>query len=215
MREKLHTNRVIVVEGKYDAARLAGLTDAVILQTDGFSIYRDSEKRALLRRLAQRSGLLVLTDSDAAGFRIRTFVTQLAGEENVLHAYIPAAPGKEARKPEPGKEGLLGVEGISDDILYPLLQKALEDAPEKGPAAPDACGKGKVTYAELYRWGLSGTAGAAERKSAFLRALQLPPRLSKKELVEVLNRLYTPDYLEAVLDKTARPADVDTGSAEK
>jgi ribonuclease M5 len=206
MREKLHTGRVIVVEGKYDAARLAGLTDADILMTDGFAIYSDKERQTTLRCLAAARGLLILTDSDAAGFQIRTFLTNLAGEKNVLQAYTPAQQGKEPRKAEPGREGLLGVEGISDEVLYKILCDALRSEQEDslpGTAEKQAHTKNKsgtkkrtVTYTDLYEWGLSGTAGAAERKAAFLKQLGLPPRLSKKELVAVLNSLYSYEELE-------------------
>ncbi len=199
MKEKIHIGRVIVVEGRYDAARLAGLTDAVILQTDGFAIFRDRERQSLLKRLARKNGLLLLTDSDEAGFRIRTLVTQLAGEQNVLQVYTPAVKGKEPRKAEPGREGLLGVEGIPDAVLIPLLQEAAA-ADADGRAAAEAAGsRPAVNYTDLFRWGLSGSAGAARRKAAFLQALGLPPRLSKKELVEVLSRLYSRQELEAKL----------------
>lgn len=198
MKEKLHTDRVIVVEGRYDAARLAGLTDAAVLTTDGFGIYTDRAKQNLLRQLARTKGLLLLTDPDAAGFRIRTYVTQLAGEQHVRQAYVPACPGKEKRKAEPGKEGLLGVEGIPDETLRAILAAALEGDTAPSAAAPDSP---PITYTDLYEWGLSGTPGAMARKTALLDALGLPPRLSKKALVEVLNRLYTRDML---LEQLAR-----------
>lgn len=198
MKEKLHTDRVIVVEGRYDAARLAGLTDAVILTTDGFGIYTDKARQKLLRQLARTHGLLLLTDPDAAGFRIRTYVTQLAGEQYVRQAYVPACPGKEKRKAAPGKEGLLGVEGIPDETLYEILSAALQGEAAPAAAAPDSA---PITYTDLYEWGLSGTPGAMARKAELLRALGLPPRLSKKALVEVLNRLYTRDMLLAQLER--------------
>ncbi|MCI2047851.1 MAG: DUF4093 domain-containing protein [Faecalibacterium sp.] len=194
MKEKLHTGRVVLVEGRYDAARLAGLIDADILTTDGFAIRADRARQQTLRRLAAARGLLILTDSDAAGFQIRTFVTNLAGEQNVLQAYIPACPGKEPRKPVPGKEGLLGVEGVSDDILRRVLATALRAEAAPMPKQPV---KREITYTDLYSWGLSGTAGAAARKTALLQALGLPPRLSKKELTAVLNSLYTYEELDA------------------
>ena len=151
-RELLHTDLVLVVEGKYDAARLSHLTDAMILLTDGFGIYKDKKRQQLLKALAKKNGLILFTDSDAAGFRIRTYITGLVGAENVVQAYVPAIHGKEKRKPQPGKEGLLGVEGVDD----------------------------------------------AERKYQLLNALGLPPRLSKKELVEALNRLYSFEQLDTL-----------------
>ena len=126
-----------------------------------------------------------ITDSDAAGFRIRTYITNLVGEKNVVQAYVPAIHGKEKRKPQPGKEGLLGVEGVDAAIVLQALKDAL--GPEAhAAAAPKPAGRA-ITYTDLYNWGLSGTPGSA---------LGLPPRLSKKELVEALNRLYSFEELD-------------------
>ena len=200
--ERIHTGRVLVVEGKYDAARLARLTDAMILLTDGFAIFSDKKRQRLLKELAVKNGLLLLTDSDKAGFQIRTYITNLVGAEHVAQAYVPALPGKERRKALPGKEGLLGVEGVSDELVRQSLLDAL--GPEAGQTAPPAAGR-PITYSDLYDWGLSGTAGAAERKYRLLAALGLPPRLSKKEMLEVFNRLYTFEQLDELL-KTAEQA---------
>ena len=200
--ERIHTGRVLVVEGKYDAARLARLTDAMILLTDGFAIFSDKKRQRLLKELAAKNGLLLLTDSDKAGFQIRTYITNLVGAEHVAQAYVPALPGKERRKALPGKEGLLGVEGVPDELVRKSLLDAL--GPEAGRTAPPAAGR-PITYSDLYDWGLSGTAGAAERKYRLLAALGLPPRLSKKEMLEVFNRLYTFEQLDELL-KTAEQA---------
>ena len=170
--EMIHTGRVLIVEGKYDAARLSHLTDAMILLTDGFGIYSDKKRQQLFKALAQKNGLILLTDSDAAGFRIH---------------------GKEKRKEQPGKEGLLGVEGVDDAIVLQALRDAL--GAEAGAAAARPEGR-QITYTDLYEWGLSGRPGSAERKAKLLNALGLPPRLSKKELVEALNRLYTFEQLD-------------------
>ena len=134
-RELLHTDRVLVVEGKYDAARLSHLTDAMILLTDGFGIYKDKKRQQLLKALAKKNGLILFTDSDAAGFRIRTYITGLVGAENVVQAYVPAIHGKEKRKPQPGKEGLLGVEGVDDAIVLQCLRDALGAEAGAAPAA--------------------------------------------------------------------------------
>lgn len=198
-RELLHTDRVLVVEGKYDAARLSHLTDAMILLTDGFGIYKDKKRQQLLKALAKKNGLILFTDSDAAGFRIRTYITNLVGAEHVVQAYVPAIHGKEKRKPQPGKEGLLGVEGVDDAIVLQALKDAL--GPEAdATAAPKPAGRA-ITYTDLYNWKLSGTPGSAERKYALLNALGLPPRLSKKELVEALNRLYSFEELDKLQAK--------------
>ena len=195
----IHTGRVLIVEGKYDAARLSHLTDAMILLTDGFGIYSDKKRQQLFKALAQKNGLILLTDSDAAGFRIRTYITNLVGEKNVVQAYVPAIHGKEKRKEQPGKEGLLGVEGVDDAIVLQALRDAL-GAEAGGAAGPpggwDVPEGRQITYTDLYEWGLSGRPGSAERKAKLLNALGLPPRLSKKELVEALNRLYTFEQLD-------------------
>ena len=192
----LHTDRVLIVEGKYDAARLSHLTDAMILLTDGFAIYKDRKRQQLFKALAKTNGLILLTDSDAAGFRIRTYITNLVGEKNVVQAYVPAIHGKEKRKPQPGKEGLLGVEGVDDAIILQILKDALGEEVSGEPVRPEGR---QITYTDLYDWGLSGTAGSAERKAALLNRLGLPPRLSKKELVEALNRLYSFEQLDEML----------------
>lgn len=194
----LHTDRVLIVEGKYDAARLSHLTDAMILLTDGFAIYKDKKRQQLFKALAKKNGLILLTDSDAAGFRIRTYITNLVGEKNVVQAYVPAIHGKEKRKPQPGKEGLLGVEGVDDAILLQILKDALGEEVSGEPVRPEGR---QITYTDLYDWGLSGTAGSAERKAALLNRLGLPPRLSKKELVEALNRLYSFEQLDEMIEK--------------
>ena len=122
MSGRLHTSRVLVVEGKYDAARLARLTDAMILLTWGFAIFSDKKRQRLLKELARKNGLILLTDSDRAGFQIRTYITNLVGAKYVAQAYIPAMPGKERRKAAPGKEGLLGVEGVPDEVVLCSLR---------------------------------------------------------------------------------------------
>lgn len=194
----LKLEQALLVEGKYDAARLGNLVDGTILTTDGFRVFKDGALQKLLKRMAAAQGLIILTDSDAAGFKIRHFVTGLVGAENVLQAYVPAIPGKESRKAEPGKEGLLGVEGVPDELILQGLQTALEsstaDRKETAQTRP-------ITYTDLYDWGISGTANSAENRRVFLRRLGLPPRLSKKELLQVLNTLYTYDALNAEIKK--------------
>lgn len=183
----LTLHRALLVEGKYDAARLSNLVDGTILTTDGFRVMKDRALQSMLKQVAAAQGLVILTDSDAAGFRIRHFVTGLVGAAHVVQAYVPAIPGKEARKQEPGKEGLLGVEGVPDALILQALQDALKSAPEVG----EVKSKRLITYIDLYEWGISGTANSAEKRRTLLRRLGLPPRMSKKELLQVLNTLYT------------------------
>ena len=145
--EMIHTDRVLIVEGKYDAVRLAHLTDAMILLTDGFGIYKDKQRQQLFRALAQKNGLILLTDSDAAGFRIRNYITNMVGAQNVVQAYVPAIHGKEKRKAQPGKEGLLGVEGVDDALVRQALLDALGAEAGAAPARP--AGR-QITYTDLY-----------------------------------------------------------------
>lgn len=192
--DKLRIRQAIVVEGKYDQNALRQLVDTSIFTTNGFTGMKDPALLRLLRQAAETTGLIILTDSDGAGFLIRNTLKSALPAEGVLHAYIPDIPGKERRKTAPGKEGLLGVEGVDDAIVLQALKDAL--GAEAGAAAPRPEGRA-ITYADLYNWGLSGTPGSAERKYALLNALGLPPRLSKKELVEALNRLYRFEELDA------------------
>lgn len=198
----LKIQQALLVEGKYDAARLTNLVEGTILTTDGFRVMKDRNLQKMLKQLAKAQGLLILTDSDAAGFKIRHFVTGLVGAQYVLQAYVPAISGKESRKEQPGKEGLLGVEGVSDVVILQSLQDALRGATER---PSDAVLSGQsITYTDLYEWGISGTANSAERRRVLLRQLGLPPRLSKKELLQVLNTLYTRDGLERQIQQMER-----------
>lgn len=194
----LKLEQALLVEGKYDAARLANIVDGTILTTDGFRVFKDSALQKMLKRIAAAQGLIILTDSDAAGFKIRHFVTGLVGAENVLQAYVPAIHGKEARKAEPGKEGLLGVEGVNDELILQGLTTALES---RTTCQKQTAQSRSITYTDLYDWGISGTANSAENRRVLLRRLGLPPRLSKKELLQVLNTLYTYDALNAEIEK--------------
>lgn len=193
--------QALLVEGKYDAARLSNLVEGTILTTDGFRVIKDRALQEMLKRLAKTQGLIILTDSDAAGFKIRHFVTGLVGAQYVLQAYVPAIPGKEARKVTPGKEGLLGVEGVSDALIVQALKDALKAIPET--AERSAVREQPITYTDLYEWGISGTANSAERRRRLLRQLGLPPRLSKKELLQVLSTLYTREALARQLEQMA------------
>ncbi len=193
MKEKRKVEQVLLVEGRYDASRLAGLVEGLILTTDGFAIFKDKEKQALLRTLGRQRGVMILTDSDAAGFRIRRFVSDLIGQQYVSQAYVPAIPGKERRKALPGKEGLLGVEGVPDEEILRALENAGLRQAQKSAGRP-------ITYTDLYEWGLSGRADCAQRRRDFLQFLGLPPRLSKKALCQVLNTIYTYEELADALE---------------
>ncbi len=193
----LKLQQVLLVEGKYDAARVSNLVDGVVLTTDGFRVMKDRSLQTMLKQLARTQGLMILTDSDAAGFKIRHFVTGLVGAEHVLQAYVPAIHGKESRKEAPGKEGLLGVEGVSDELILRGLQDALASAPDGTEKETQA---EKISYTDLYEWGISGTANSATHRRKLLQQLGLPPRLSKKELLQVLSTLYTRESLSRQIE---------------
>ncbi len=182
--EKLAIKEIIVVEGKYDAVKLSNLVDALIIQTGGFSIFTSKETRELIISLGKKNGVIVLTDSDAAGFQIRNYIEKFASGIVIKHAYIPAQKGKEQRKEKPAKEGLLGVEGIDDDVLLNALKNVCTHKAQKQKTR-------LITYTDLYEIGISGTQGSVQKKHKLLCSLNLPPRLSKKALCAVLNSLYT------------------------
>ena len=182
--EKLRIQQAVVVEGRYDAAKLTDIVDAPILTTNGFAIFKDKEQQLLLKHLAQIQGLILLTDADDAGFKIRKFITDIAGESNVKQAYIPAVQGKEKRKTQASKEGTLGVEGIPAEVIRQALLTA-------GASVRQQRQGRQITYTDLFEWGLSGGVGSADTRRELLRRVGLPPRLSKKALCEVLNRMYT------------------------
>lgn len=187
----------IVVEGRYDKNTLSQVVDAVILETSGFSVFKDGEKLALLRRVAAKQGLIVLTDSDGAGFVIRNYIKGSIPPAQVKHAYIPDIYGKERRKRAPGKEGKLGVEGMRPEVLLQSLLRAGATVEGEDSAAP----RGELTAADLFVLGLTGQEDSAARRSALLRRLELPEHLSAKALLTVLNALYTPEELNSVLAK--------------
>ena len=191
----MRIKEAIVVEGRYDKNTLSQVVDAVILETSGFSVFKDSEKLTLLRRLAQKQGLIVLTDSDGAGFVIRNYIKGAIPAEQVKHAYIPDIYGKERRKRAPGKEGKLGVEGMSPDILLQALLRAGATVEGEESASP----RGELTSADLFALGLTGQADSARRRADLLRRLELPEHLSAKALLTVLNALYSPSELNDIL----------------
>ena len=189
---------VIVVEGRYDKNTLAQAVDAAIVTLGGFSVFNDREKLAFLRRLAEKQGLIILTDSDGAGFVIRNYLKGALPRDKVRQAYIPDVRGKERRKRRPGKEGRLGVEGMRPQVLEDALRRAgaavLE---EPAPAAP----AGRLTKADLFALGLSGGPGAAERRKRLLRELALPEHMSANALLAVVNGVLSPAELRAAVEK--------------
>ena len=176
--------QAVIVEGKYDKIKLAGVLDAIIIQTDGFAVFKDRDKQRLIKRLAQTRGIVILTDSDSAGFKIRSFIGGMVGKEMVRHAYIPDVFGKEHRKEAPSKEGKLGVEGINDDILLNLFKKANITSQSVEIINP-------VTSADMFSLELSGTPNAKQNKKKLLKSLDLPEFLSTSSLISYINSSMT------------------------
>lgn len=191
----IRIREAIVVEGRYDRAALRQVVNTVIVDTAGFGIFSDREKLALLRRLAQTRGLVVLTDGDGGGFVIRSFLKSSIDPALVKHAYIPDIPGKERRKKAPSKEGKLGVEGMSREVLERAIRQSgatlLDEEPEGERTPP-------VTKAELYALGFSGRPNSARRRAALLKELGLPEHMTANALAEVLALLVTREELEAI-----------------
>ena len=179
---------VIVVEGRYDKNTLSQVVDAVIVTVNGFSVFKNKEKLALLRRLGRERGLIVLTDSDGAGFVIRNHLRGVLPKEQVKHAYIPDIYGKERRKRIAGKEGKLGVEGMKPEVLLSALEKA--GATFENAADISCEPRQPVSKADLYALGLSGGRDSAQRRSVLLKHLELPEHMTANALLETINILY-------------------------
>lgn len=179
---------VIVVEGRYDKNTISQVVDATVVTLGGFAVFKDREKLAFLRRLAQERGLIILTDSDGAGFVLRSYLKGALPRDRVKQAYIPDITGKERRKRRPGKEGKLGVEGMPPAVLLEVLRRCgatfEDESAEAAPAEPP------ITKADLYALGLTGGPDSAEKRRALLRQLDLPAHLTTNGLLEALNVLY-------------------------
>lgn len=191
----LHIKETIVVEGKFDKKKLRAITDAAIICTGGFSIYTDKNLMKSIKAMAKKTGIIVLTDSDRAGFRIRNYIKQCVGSSGtVKHAYIPNIEGKERRKEVAGKEGLLGVEGMTEELLSEILRTVTEvTAIEKRPKEQT------ITKSTLFEDGLSGKEDSAEKRRKLTKYLGLPVKISSNALLEVLNTAFTyEEYKNAV-----------------
>lgn len=190
----LHIEKVILVEGKYDRIKLESVTDASVLPLDGFGVFSGGEKTEAIRKIAARKGVIVLTDSDAAGFKIRGYINGILPASQVFHAYIPDVYGKEKRKLNPSKEGKLGVEGIDrqtlENILKPFCQESITP-------------KMALTKADLYADGLVGVCGSEQRRRAFAAAAGLPARIGANALLDFINTMLTPQEYREAVEKSA------------
>lgn len=192
----LHIDEVIVVEGRFDREKLRRVTDAPVICTCGFEIYKSPALINSIRAAAQGRGVIVLTDSDGAGFRIRSYLKQCLGADaNIKHAYIPKVEGKEKRKKIAGKEGILGVEGIDEQTLTEILKPFSAGFADLDGKTP------KITKQTFYEDGLSGGADSAPRRRALAKILNLPPRISANAMIDILNKVYGYEKYKDALKK--------------
>ena len=184
----------VIVEGKYDKIKLSSIIDAPIITTDGFGIFKDKEKQKFIRSLAEKRGILILTDSDSAGLMIRSFLGGSIKKEYIKHAFIPELFGKEKRKTEKSAEGLLGVEGVPDKVIIEALEKAgvMSDSEEEKNTSP-------ITKYDLYEDGFFGRENCTERRKILLSKASLPSRLSTNALVEMLNVFMTKEEYKNIV----------------
>ncbi len=179
----LHLEQAVIVEGKYDKIKLNSIIDGVIITTNGFSVIKDKEKIALIRYFAKKKGIIILTDSDSAGFKIRNYIKGAVREGKITNVYIPDIFGKEKRKAAPSKEGKLGVEGIDKEILLKAFEKAgilsSETTEKRDP----------ITKIDLYEAGLTGGKNSSEKRKAVLKRLDMPQLLTTNSMLEILNTM--------------------------
>ena len=194
--EKLKISRVIVVEGKYDKIKLSSIVDGMIVVTDGFGIFKDKEKKALLGLLAEKRGLIVLSDSDSAGRIIRNHLYSFIPKDKIIDLYIPQIEGKERRKDAPSKEGTLGVEGMESALLRDLLAPYADGNGEPGKSGERA----EITKMTLYNDGFVGAPDSAARREKLLAALGLPKSMSTGALIRAINLLGGEELYDSVKD---------------
>ncbi len=189
-------NQAVIVEGKYDKIKLSSILDAVIIETDGFGIFKDKEKQKFIRMIARKKGIIVLTDSDSGGFVIRSFLSGIVDSDKITHVYIPDIFGKEKRKAAPSKEGKLGVEGIDKEIILEAFRKAGITSEN---VTAESNGKPEVTKTDLFEDGICGKENSSEKRKQLLKKLALPERMSANAMLKVINSYLTyDDYKNAI-----------------
>ena len=186
--EKIKISQAVIVEGKYDKIKLSNIIDAFIIETNGFGIFKDKEKLSFIKRLALERGIIILTDSDHAGFMIRNHLSSAIPKDRIINVYIPDIFGKEKRKTAPSKEGKIGVEGVPAEILLEAFRKAGVNCEIKENPDP-------ITNYDLFELGLSGKADSKEKRKKLLKVLDLPEFLSTSSLLSYLNNNLTKEEL--------------------
>lgn len=203
--------QTVIVEGKYDKMKLSSIIDANIIATDGFRIYNNAEKQMLIKKLAEKTGIVILTDSDNAGRKIRGFLKGCIDAKNAVNIYIPKITGKERRKSEPSKENLLGVEGIDADLLRGLFKKfgvvEISEADENSESSADFDKRertGGITKLDFYEDKLSGNPNSAANRKALCKKLELPC-MAANSLLEAVNMLVTYSEYKEIIDELNLP----------
>lgn len=192
----IRIREAIIVEGRYDVNKVKQLVDTMVIETSGFSIFNNKEKLQLIRRIAAQRGVLILTDSDGAGFVIRNYLKGALPKEQVKHAYIPQIAGKERRKAHGSKEGTLGVEGISDEVLLDVLRRSGVTVLDNALPAVR-----QITKADFFAWGLSGGEGSAAKRQQLLQRLQLPRHMTANALLEYINAVASYEEIQALVQE--------------
>ncbi len=188
-------DKVIIVEGRYDKIKLSSMIDGIIIETEGFGIFKDRDKQKLIRKLAETKGIAILTDSDSAGFVIRNFITSIVPKEYITNVYIPDIYGKEKRKDSPSKEGKLGVEGVSAEILKEAFKKA-----GIGVSQIETNVRKKITLNDFFDDGLTGDTQSKRKRTDLLKKLDLPERMSTKAMLDILNTFITYDEYKKLVE---------------
>lgn len=186
----------VIVEGRYDKIKLKNLIDAPIIETNGFRIFNDKERRDMIRQIADRRGILIMTDSDGAGLVIRNFLNGAVDKSKIKHCYIPQLEGKEKRKEQKSKEGFLGVEGVPDNVIIEAIRKSGATV-----IGEEAAQTNEITKADLFTLGLTGTANSAQKRKKLLKKLNMPDYLSTNAMLTALNCLYSLEELKSVLNE--------------
>ena len=194
MEDKIKLSEAVIVEGKYDKIKLSNILDAFIIETNGFAVFKDKTKLSFIKKLAKERGIIILTDSDHAGFMIRNYISSGVPKEQIKNVYIPDIFGKERRKAEPSKEGKLGVEGMSEEVLLEAFRRA-------GVNDIGGAPKGGIDKMLLYELGYSGAPDSSMRRKMLLEALDLPSLLTAGAMADILNTMISPKELEELTEK--------------
>lgn len=201
MKRLIRLKQAVIVEGKYDKIALENVIDAVIIPTNGFGIFKDSEKRDIIRNLAKKNGIVVMTDSDSAGAVIRAYIKKIAAGAEITNVYVPSLRGKERRKSKPSAEGILGVEGMSPEIIEEALKRS-------NVGTQKTENKRKITKCDMFSAGLSGGANSSKNRKSFLSYLELPCGISSSAMLDLLNGMFSYEEFKEKVSEWQKNTDI-------